>query len=96
MKSTDQRLSEARRQHIEAIVAWRSVMGNAWQTYQMRLATWLENQPIPAPSWGPARRAFTTCGPTSPTSRRGEPVAPFVRLPGVRRPECGPLMIRIQ
>jgi hypothetical protein len=71
-------------------------MGNAWQTYQMRLATLLENQPVPAPSWGPARRAFATCGPTSPTSRRGEPVAPFVRLPGVRRPECGPLMIRIQ
>jgi hypothetical protein len=72
-------------------------MTNTWQIYQARLAALLADRPVPAPSWGRRRAALAPCRPTgSAVDDRDEPLAPLVRLPGVRRPECGPLLVRIQ
>jgi len=72
-------------------------MTNAWQIYQSRLAALFRQQPIPVPIWRPGRRvAFAPCGPTPPaTDGHHESATQVVRLPGIRRPECGPLMVRI-
>ena len=68
-------------------------MKSTWQTYQARLASMLGQQAIPAPNWALGRRmALVSCGPTLPAGHgHDESVAPFVRLPGIDRRECGPL-----
>ena len=72
-------------------------MTNTWQTYQMQLARLFGQQPIPVPIWRPGRRVtFTPRAPTpSPRDGHDESATPVVRLPGIRRPECSPLMVRI-
>ncbi len=63
-------------------------MKSTWQTYQARLASMMAPQSIPAPNWALGRRmALASCGPTPASDVRDESVAPFVRLPGIHRPE---------
>jgi len=73
------------------------VMTNAWQTYQTRLSALLAQLPISAPNWPGPRVAPASCGPTPPASDvHDESGVQPVRLPGISRPECGPLMVRTQ
>jgi len=73
-------------------------MTNTWHTYQTRLAASLNQQPTPAPRWLLVRQAaLAALGPLmSTTPDNDEPVAPLVRLPGIWRPESGPLQARRQ
>jgi len=73
-------------------------MTNTWHTYQTRLAASLNQQPTPARRWLLVRgAAIAALGPLmSTTPDNDESVTPLVRLPGIWRPESGPLQVRRQ
>ena len=73
-------------------------MTSTWQTYQTRLVACLDQQPSPAPRWLLVRQlALATLGPPVSACEDHEPsVLPHVRLPGISRPEGGPLQVRRQ
>jgi hypothetical protein len=72
-------------------------MTNAWQTYQTRLAALLREQPTPALRWPPSRRvARIRCQPTPRLGDSHLSIRQLVRLPGIWRPDCAPVPVRVR
>jgi hypothetical protein len=73
-------------------------MTNTWHTYQTRLAASLNHWLTPAPRWLLVRgAAFAALEPPSSMAQdNDESVMPLVRLPGIWRPESGPLQVHRQ
>ena len=73
-------------------------MTNTWHTYQTRLAASLNQRLTPATRWLLVRgAALAALGPPpSTTPDDDESVMPLARLPGIWRPESGPLQVRRQ
>ena len=71
-------------------------MTDAWHTYQAWVAAL--QQPIPVPIWCPGPRvSYARCGQAPGASdEHHQPVTQVVRLPGIHRPEGGPLMARLR
>ena len=70
-------------------------MTSIWQTHQARLAAILAEQPGRAPNWTTRRRGVSaTHAVAAGWEGYGSPGSPTMRLPGVWRPECGPLVVR--
>jgi hypothetical protein len=71
-------------------------MTNTWHTYQTRLAASLNQQPTPAPRWLLVRRAALAAALGPLMAPDNDASATLVRLPGIWRPESGPLQVRSQ
>ena len=72
-------------------------MNDVWQTYQSRLAATLGQPQIPASSWRRRRASSASLSrPLALIDVHLEPARQFVRLPGIQRPECGPLPVRVR